>query len=111
MRRGKYNVAAKEDRTMDNIVFDSKREMERYAELKMLFRSGIIRNLELQPILGVTINGMKVCDVIPDFGYVDEMGRQVYEDSKGMRSGAAYQMFKLKAKLVFAVTGLRILET
>jgi hypothetical protein len=34
---------------MDGIVFASKAEMRRYAELKMLERSGAITSLELQP--------------------------------------------------------------
>ena len=45
----KYNVSSKERRTVDGITFDSMAEMNRYMELKMLERAGIITDLELQP--------------------------------------------------------------
>ena len=45
----KYKVASKERRTIDGITFDSMAEMNRYLELKMLEKSGVISSLELQP--------------------------------------------------------------
>ena len=45
----KYNVVSKERRTADGIAFDSMAEMNRYHELKMLEKSGVIAGLELQP--------------------------------------------------------------
>ena len=45
----KYKVASKERRTIDGITFDSLAEMNRYLELKMLEKAGIITDLELQP--------------------------------------------------------------
>ena len=35
--------------TIDGITFDSKREMKRYCELKLLEKAGEISGLELQP--------------------------------------------------------------
>ena len=95
---------------LDGIRFDSKKEANRYAELKMLARSGIISNLELQKRFHLTVNGVKVCDYIADFSYQDQSGRAVVEDAKGMRSGAAYAVFRLKAKLMIACHGLRVVE-
>ena len=45
MRSSKYNAVKTE---VDGVVFDSKLEAKRYSELKMLLRSGIISELELQ---------------------------------------------------------------
>ena|SRR2546429_154348 len=95
---------------VDNVRFDSKRESERYQELKLLLRAGTIRNLELQPSFEIEINRVKICRYKADFRYQDLQGRTVVEDVKGMKSGAAYQMFKLKSKLVEAVHRIRILE-
>lgn len=96
--------------TVDNIVFDSTKEANRYSDLKLLVRAGTIHDLELQPVYPIVINGFKVCDVIPDFRYKALDGKTVVEDVKGMRTGAAYQMFKLKSKLVEAMYSVRIIE-
>ena len=91
---------------MDGVVFHSQREARRYSELKMLERSKIIRDLELQPKFLITINGYKICTYIADFRYRDQADRVVVEDSKGF----ATPVYKLKRKLVEAVHGVRIVE-
>ena len=106
-RRNKYNVSRKEDRTVDGIVFASKKEAKRYGELKLLELTGAIRDLRLQPKFPCVVNGVKVCDYIADFWYVDsETGHAVVEDAKGMKT----PVYKLKAKLVEAVHGFEITE-
>jgi hypothetical protein len=48
-RAGRFQVSKKEDRTStNNIVFDSKQELERYQELLLLQQAGQISGLELQ---------------------------------------------------------------
>lgn len=47
-KRGKYQVAPEADRRADGILFDSKLEKDRYLELKMMQKTGEIRDLELQ---------------------------------------------------------------
>ncbi len=107
-RRSKYGVSAKEDRTADNVTFDSKREMLRYLDLKKLQRAGIITNLELQPAFPLIVNKVKVCTYQADFRYEDLDGRDVIEDVKGARTAT----YRLKYKLFHAVyPDLRILET
>ncbi len=107
-RTSKYGVAPKADRTADNITFDSKREMERYLQLKMLVRAGTIKNLELQPAFPLIVNKVKVCTYQADFRYEDLDGRDVIEDVKGARTAT----YRLKAKLFHAVfPALRIIET
>lgn len=91
----------------DGIWFDSKRESLRYLELKMLLRSGIISDLLLQKEFPIVVNGVKICKYIADFSYLDQHGREVVEDAKGVRT----PVYVLKSKLMIAVWGLRIVET
>lgn len=94
----KYNVSKKEDRTMDGIVFDSKLEMTRYAELKMLERVGKISKLQLQPkflLIPKTERGGRASYYTADFTYIEE-GKIIVEDAKGFRT----DVYKLKKKLL-----------
>jgi hypothetical protein len=60
----------------------------------------------------IDINGIHICYYLADFVYVDRlMDKTIVEDVKGMKRGAAYQMFKLKAKLMKACYGIDILES
>jgi hypothetical protein len=103
----RIKVGIPEARTMDGVVFDSIRECRRYAELKMLLRSGIISNLELQPKFPIVLNGQHICNYISDFRYLDQNGKTIVEDSKGMRT----EIYRLKAKLFHACyPQLRIIE-
>lgn len=87
---------------LDGITFDSKREAERYAELKLLEKVGEIAHLKLQPEVilqdkfihkGKTIRAIKYK---ADFAYFDKAtGKSVIEDVKGMET----ETFKLKKKL------------
>lgn len=96
MRRGKYNVAPAEERTIDNIVFDSKREMQYYANLKLLERAGIVRDIERQ--VPFTLFGgervVPICKYVADFTYYDKDGKFHVVDAKGMKTA----MYRLKAK-------------
>lgn len=104
-KKNKYGVSKKEDRTVDGIVFASKREAVRYCELKLIARCGQIQDLELQPEWKIVINGQLVCKYVADFRYV-ENGETVVEDAKGM----ATPVYKLKKKLMRAVHGITIKE-
>ena len=95
----KYNVSSKERRTVDGITFDSMAEMNRYMELKMLERAGIITDLELQPkflLIPKTEKGGRAVYYIADFKYVKD-GKTIYEDVKGVQTTVC----KLKKKLLF----------
>ena len=104
MRSSKYNAVKTE---VDGIKFDSKLEAKRYSELKMLLRSGIISDLELQKKFELRVNGVLICKYLADFYYLDQSGRQVVEDCKGVRT----PIYSIKAKLMIACHGLRMLET
>jgi len=75
-------------KTMRNgIVFDSIREADRYSELLLLEKSGLIKDLRLQVKFElIPKNGSEraVC-YYADFTYT-ESGRQVAEDVKGVRT-------------------------
>lgn len=99
--------------TVDGIVFDSKREADRYRELKLLERAGEIRDLRLQVpfqlIPSYELNGKRVraTNYIADFVYIDTRRQeQVVEDAKGYRT----REYNLKKKLFGYRYGQDIVE-
>jgi len=116
----------------DGRLFDSKREADRYDELRLLEAQGLIQNLECQkeylliPAQYKTeerygANGRRLKDkqvlleravtYIADFAY-EQDGELIVEDSKGYRnpSSAPYAKFVLKRKLMLWVHGIRVRE-
>ena len=85
---------------VDGIEFDSKKEANRYFELKMLERAGKIKELKLQPKFllqdGFERDGKKYRAIfyIADFEYIKD-GKRIVEDVKGVRT----QTYKLKKKM------------
>ena len=99
---------------LDGIEFDSKREAERYAELKLLERAGEIQNLQRQtPFVLIpkqTIDGKMVerpCVYKADFTYT-EHGQDVVEDVKS--DATKTKDYIIKRKLLLWEFGLRIKE-
>jgi hypothetical protein len=93
---------------IDNISFPSRKEGNRYTELKLLQRAGKISDLEWQIPYDIEVNGIHVCQYIADFRYWDvEKKRQVVEDAKGFKT----DVYRLKRKLVRACYGIDIIET
>ena len=117
---------------IDGITFDSRKEAERYSELKLLERCGAISNLELQKVYelipaqyelyeryGKNGNRLKdgkkciekSCVYKADFVYIDnETGQQVVEDVKGYKGGQAYSLFTIKRKLMLERYGIKVKE-
>ena len=98
----KYNKYRNIKTEIDGIRFDSKKEANRYAELRMMEIAGTIKDLELQPKFlickGVKWNGKKQRDrfYISDFRYKDlEINLVVVEDVKGHKT----DIYKLKRSL------------
>lgn len=114
--RNKFNSKKTE---FDGIVFDSRAEMHRYAELKILQDSGIISGLrtqveyELLPVQKDE-NGKVIehaAKYVADFVYCDALtGCTVVEDVKGYKKGAAYNIFVLKRKMMLHKFGIRVKE-
>ena len=98
---------------IDGIVFDSKREGQRYQELRLMERAGEISGLERQvtfPLLprmkapnGKVVQGVKY---IADFVYRDRHGALVVEDAKGYKT----KEYVLKKKLLLDRYGYWIQE-
>ena len=89
----------------DGIKFDSKLEAERYAQLKILERAGIIRELELQPsfelLPSFKKNGKTWRKTVykADFRYIlAENDKTIIEDVKGS-TAVITDVFRLKQKL------------
>ncbi len=112
---------------IDGIIFDSKREANRYIELRLMEKAGEIQDLQLQVkfILipsqyeyvprysektGKRLKDKKVCiekecAYIADFTYLKN-GIFVAEDTKGFRT----KEYIVKRKLMLYVHGIRIKE-
>jgi hypothetical protein len=93
-------------------TFHSKKEANYCAKLDILKKaSGNDRVIkyETQVPFDIEINDAKVCRYILDFMVVYP-DRTEYIDVKGMKSGAAYEMFKLKKRLMKIVYGIEIKE-
>lgn len=107
---GRFRVAAKADRTLDGRVFDSKREMQRWAILEQRERAGLIRDLKFQPEFKCYVNGKLLCVYHADNSYVDTATEiQVIEDVKGTGKGgtggdAAFKLRKKAAELQYGIT-------
>lgn len=87
---------------IDGIKFDSKREADRYCELKLLEKANEIRSLELQPRFLLQDkfkdrNGKthRKIEYVADFMYINKDDKKIVEDVKGMMT----DVYKLKKKL------------
>lgn len=93
--------------------FDSKAELRRYLELRILERAGKIFLLQRQPSFDLApktkINGktVRALRYIADFGYLNESGCPVIEDVKGVLTAA----YKIKRHLMKTINSIDILET
>lgn len=104
---------------VDGITFDSKREANRYCELKLLEKAGEIRNLKLQPSFLLLVETPVRNDVLigkyrGDFEYEECGGvswdepphQRVVEDVKGFKT----PLYKWKKKHVEAQYGIIVRE-
>lgn len=104
--RSRFKVSPKNQRTVDGIVFDSKKEAMRYAELKLLERAGKILHLVMQKSFRVQIAGKHFCTYTADFLYYDrDLDRLVIEDVKstGTAKDAAYKLRKKAAEIFHGI--------
>ena len=93
--------------TLDGHRFASKAEARRYSELKLLSTAGIITELALQPRYPLVIEGQRIATYVGDFRYRRD-GRTIVEDVKSPASRTP--VYRLKAKLLFALHGIAIVE-
>lgn len=99
--------------TVNGKTFDSKKEYNRYCELRLLERAGAITDLQTQ--VKYTLipaqrgeNGKAIereCSYIADFVYCQN-GQIIVEDTKGFRTTE----YILKRKMLLFFHGIRIKE-
>lgn len=110
MKNPKYRNKKTE---IDGILFDSKREAERYRGLKILEKSGVISGLTMQVKYELISANRRAdgklersCCYVADFEYITD-GKKVTEDCKGYRTPD----YIIKRKLMLSVHGITIKET
>lgn len=93
-------------------VFDSRREAERYDQLRLLEAAGEISDLRIQ-VRYRLLDGHsgefrteRPVDYVADFQYL-QAGAEVVEDCKGKRTAE----YVLKRKMMLALKGVSIKET
>ena len=99
---------------VDGITFDSKREANRYCELKLLEKGGKIKDLklqhhfELQPSFRKNGKTIRAITYVADFVYFDlERMKNVVEDVKGYKT----DVYQLKKKMFeYKYPDLNIIE-
>lgn len=127
MARSKYFA---KKTLVDGILFQSKKEAERYLVLKEQEKQGLISDLQMQvPFLLVPSQYEDIVKFTPkrhnekivkkllekkveykaDFVY-NRNGEMVVEDAKGYRDSTAYALFVVKRKLMLYVHGIRVVE-
>ncbi len=97
--------------TVDGITFDSKKEAQRWSELKLMESAGIITDLQRQ-VTFVLLPSQKdggrterPVKYVADFTY-QENGKTVVEDTKGMKT----KDYIIKRKLMRYIHGITIKE-
>lgn len=117
---------------VDGLTFDSKKEWRRFCELSLLEGAGEIADLQRQ-VKFVLIPAQyeesgeaykrgihkgekkrgklleRECAYFADFTYTKN-GEKVVEDVKGYKGGGAYEVFKIKRKLMLERYGIRVQE-
>ena len=120
--------------TADGSQFDSKKEHQRWYELQLMEKAGLIENLQRQvkfvliptqyreyerygkngrPLKPMRKLLEKECSYIADFVYYDNrLSETVVEDVKGYRdpTSAGYAKFVIKRKLMLERYGIQIRE-
>jgi len=98
---------------INGITFDSKKEGNRYLELKLQEKLGLITELVLQPEFELqkafkhNTGLCRAIKYIADFSYWKD-GVKVIEDTKGMKT----DVYKLKKKMfLFKYPKLKLIET
>lgn len=102
--KSKYHA---EKVTINGIRFDSKKEANRYRQLRIMERAGTISGLQLQVpfvLIPKNSNGREI-RYIADFVYTQD-GQQVVEDVKGFKTA----VYKLKRRMMKEIHGIDIKE-
>lgn len=99
---------------IDGIKFHSKKEGRYYLQLlqqkKATNPANKVIKIEFQPRYNISVNSKYIAFYKADFKvtYADEHVEII--DVKGLKKGSAYQLFRLKKKLVETIYNIEIIE-
>lgn len=128
MAKGNKSKYGAKKTVVNGIEFDSKKEAKRYTELHLLETAGAISDLRMQvkfvlipaqrepdsvgPKGGIKKGKLieREVDYIADFVYKTQTGETVVEDVKGYKGGGAYELFKIKRKLMLYIHKIKVKE-
>jgi hypothetical protein len=128
MAKGNKSKYGAKKTVVNGIEFDSKKEAKRYTELHLLETAGAISDLQMQvkfvlipaqrepdsvgPKGGIKKGKVieRECAYIADFTYLDSKGDLHAEDVKGYKGGGAYEVFKIKRKLMLYIHKIKVEE-
>lgn len=100
--------------TCSDGTFDSVKEYKFYLQLKAQMKAVDndlrVQSIERQVRYDIVIAGQKIGFYKLDHLVTYANGNKRYFDVKGCRSGAAYQLFRLKKKCVEAIYNIKIEE-
>ena len=91
---------------VDGITFASIAESKRYVVLKLLKRSGKIKDFKMQVRYTFELNGVKISSYIADFVVEYPNGTVMIEDVKGFET----KEYRIKKKMMLAFFGIVIQE-
>ena len=90
--------------------YDSKKELKRGRELKLLLKAGKIGFLARQVEFQFNINGGKIASYYADFCYTDvDTGKMIVEDVKS-EATRKLPVYRLKRKMMLQQHGITIKE-
>lgn len=106
-RKNKYHAQRCQ---MDGYSFDSKAEMQRYRDLKLMLATGTIRDLQVHPVFDLVVGDVRIGRYIADFAYQDRAKRwaRIVEDVKSKPTMTA--VYRIKKRLMHALHGVVITE-
>jgi hypothetical protein len=97
---------------IDGIEFDSKREAEYYSTLKIMQRSGLVKEIRHHVSFDLHVNGFLICRYEADFTYLEKIWgstgvwQPIVVDVKGVKT----RTYSIKKKLMRAIHGIEIKE-
>lgn len=101
-RKNKFNA---KKTWVDGQLCDSKKEAKHYAQLLILEKANEIVGLKLHPRYPILINGVKICNVVLDFEFIDlTTNKKRHIDVKGVYTSES----KLRHKLLEATHNIKV---
>ena len=95
-------------------TFDSKKEYAYFKRLQIQMKasnpSDRVTDIQTQVRFDIEVNGKRIGFYKLDFQVTYADGIIECVDVKGFKKGCAYQMFRIKKKLVEAIYGIEIIE-